>query len=259
VRSKFLRVFDPDGTVMVRKNSREPPMPSKDAFDPNHPLPLFLTGQGDEYRQPRTSPILKASLLVIAVTASGLAIALWLGNPLTVFAEATASLTDNSAAQREANQSTPAIQASADTQPSAPTPADTPPPNEIAAVPEPANQAQTESTEPPPSEALFKEFQAWAAKENERAQNSAQPEPTAPAQVEQDSAPSEQPMQRHRKPRSVQNARAEIRHIRKSKARIQPEQNAAAQPAPAQDARAQDPSMQSAQAPSFLESLGLRR
>ena len=75
-------------------------MPTRDGSDPNHPLPLFLSGHADEFEQWGTSRILKASILVIAVMVSGIAIALSLGNPVEVFADATASLTDNSAAQR---------------------------------------------------------------------------------------------------------------------------------------------------------------
>ena len=92
-------------------------MPIRDGSDPNHPLPLFLSGHADEFEQWGTSRILKASILVIAVMVSGIAIALSLGNPVEVFADATASLTDNSAVQRGAIEPTPTIQSTAGVQP----------------------------------------------------------------------------------------------------------------------------------------------
>ena len=56
-------------------------MPIRDGSDPNHPLPLFLSVHADELEQWGTSRILKASILVIAVSVSGIGIALSLGNP----------------------------------------------------------------------------------------------------------------------------------------------------------------------------------
>ena len=66
------------------------------------------------------------------------------------------------------------------------------------------------------------------------------------------------PMQKHRRVRPVQNARAEIRPVLHPRAKVRREQNARVQVPPVQDARAQDQSVQNAEAPSFLQSLGLR-
>ena len=225
----------------------------------NHPLPVFLSGYAGELEQ-WASRILKASILVIAVTVSGIAIALSLGNPIKVFADATASLTDNSAVQRGANESTPTIQStagvqpiqsSADVQVHTPTPGGAPARDEITAVPEPANQAQTENNEPP-SGTLLRQFRAWAAKEDARAHKPVEAVQVAPAEVEGNNSAFEQLVQKHRKARSVQNARAEMRHIRKSKARIHRYAHARGLAPSAKNARARDWPVQNAQAPSFL-------
>jgi hypothetical protein len=221
-------------------------MPIRDGSDPHHPLPLFISGHADELEQ-WASRILKASILVIAVTVSGIAIALSLGNPVRVFANAAASLTDNSAVQRGANESTPTIQSTAGVQPiqspadvqaPTPTPGGAPARDEIAAVPEPANHAQTENNEPP-SGTLLRQFQAWAAKEDARAQKPVEAVQVAPAEVEENNPAFERLVQKHRKAKSVRNVRAEMRHIRKSKARIHRKQNARGQAPSRKNTRAQ--------------------
>jgi hypothetical protein len=269
-------------------------MPTKDGLDPKDPLPLFLSGHADEqeqretfeyeleYELPGTSRILKASILAIAVMAGGIAIALSLGIPAKVFADATALLPDTSAPQPSANQAAPpiqsdaqaiqptadaqAIEATADAKASAPTASEPPTRDEIVAAAQPARQTQTENREPD-TEALFTEYLAWAAKKNRQAQNAAQPSQDAPAQVVDD-APAQvvddaptpvRPAHKHRRVPSVDNAQTEIRHVQKSKARVQREQNARGQAPPAQDARAQEQPVQNAQAPSFLQSLGLHQ
>lgn len=259
-------------------------MPTTDDFDPDNPLPSFLSHADEheqwgtpEYKLPGTSPILKASLLAIAVMVGGIALAVWLGKPVKVFADAAASLTDSSAAQRSADPTAPPIQSAADAPVSAPIPVGAPAQEAFAAVAEPAPQARTENSEPP-SGALLSQFQAWAAKQDAQAPWPAQPLDTAPAQpldtapaqpaettpaqvAENDPAP-ERPMHKHRKARSVQNARAEIRHVQKPRARLAREQNAPGLAPPVQDARAQGQpvqTMQNAQPPSFLQSLGLHQ
>ena len=235
-------------------------MPIRDGSDPNHPLPLFLSVHADELEQWGTSRILKASILVIAVSVSGIGIALSLGNPVKVFADATASLTDNSAVQRGANESTLTIQSTAGVQPirlPADVQAPTPTPggalarDEIAAVPEPANQAQAENNEPP-SGTLLRQFQAWAAKEDARAHKPVEAVQVAPAEVKKNNPAFEQAVQKHRKARSVQNARAEMRHIWKSKARIHRYAHARGRAPSGKIARAQKRPVQNAEAPSFL-------
>jgi hypothetical protein len=205
-------------------------MPMNDGFDPDHPLPSFLSGHAGkheqretfEYELLRTSRILKASILAIAVMAGGIAIAMSLGIPAKVFADATALLPDTSAPQPSANQAAPpiqsdaqaiqptadaqAIETTADAKASAPTTSEPPTRDEIVAAAQPASQTQTENREPD-TEALFTEYQAWAAKENRQAQNAAQPSQVAPAQVVDDAPAPVRPAHKHRV-RSVENANA---------------------------------------------------
>ena len=242
-----------------------------------------------------SSKILRASVLAVAVTAIGIAV-LSIGNPVALVANVTDWLDNKPAVQVEAEPSTSANQSVASSQDSVPTATDAPAREEIAAAvqpveprqqePAPAVQApQAESSQRPAeasqgqtqvqaqgqaqtqgqagplmTEELFKQFQAWAAEEETKAQaGSAQ---TAPVRVAQDApapAPAQaKPAKRHRRVHSVQNARAEIRPQRHYRARIRQEQEAQAQAPPAVDPRAPDPSLQNAQPPSFLESLGFR-
>src|SRR6266851_3488276 len=221
-------------------------MPTKDGFTPDHPLPLFLSeerGQPDIGkawdRAVISSRILKTSILVVTATAIAI---LTVENPVALFANVTASLFDTSAFQPGTGQSTPTIQSTADAKALPPTARDAPTRDEIAVAFGPANQSQTESSEPP-AEDLLKQFQAWAAEEDVRAQvvpvHPVQPVQDAPVQV-------------------VQDARAEIRPRQNHRAKVRREQNARVQVPPVQDARAQDQSVQNAQAPSFLQSLGWR-
>ena len=249
-------------------------MPMKDGFNPEHPLPLFLADEPEQQgigkawdRAVILSRVLKASILVATATAIGVAI-LSVGNPVTLFADVTASPVDKSALQPGTDQSTPTIQSTADAQALPLTAKDAPTRDEIAAASESAGQSQTENSEPS-SEVLFRQFQAWAAEKDAHAQVG------APAQVVQNTAPAQvaenaqaqvadnvpaplRPMQKHRRVRPVQSARAEIRPAQNPRKKIQRERNARAQVPPAQDARAQDQSVQNAQAPSFLQTFGWR-
>jgi hypothetical protein len=262
-------------------------MPTKDDFYPDHPVPLFLADEpehlADEPEQQDigkawdraaiSSRVLKASILVATATAIGIAI-LSVGNPVTLFADVTASLIDKSALQPGTDQSTPTIQSTADAQALPPTAKDAPTRDEIAAAPESAGQSQTENSEPS-SEALFRQFQAWAAEKDAQAQvgpvQSVQdaPAPVAeyalaqvadnpPAQVAENARAPLRPMQKHRHVRPVRSARAEIRPAQNPRKKVRREQNAPVQVPPAQDARAQDQSVQNAQAPSFLQTFGWR-
>jgi hypothetical protein len=173
-------------------------MPMNDGFDPDHPLPPFslvmLINMNSgrplnmsccarrESSRPASWPI--------AVMAGGIAIAISLGIPAKVFSDATALLPDTSAPQPSANQAAPpiqsdaqaiqptadaqAIETTADAKASAPTTSAPPTRDEIVAAAQPASQTQTENREPD-TEALFTEYQAWAAKKNTQAQNAAQP------------------------------------------------------------------------------------
>ena len=94
-------------------------MPTKNGFDPDH-SPLFLADEPEQEgigkawdRAVILSRVLKASILVATATAIGIAI-LSVGNPVTLFADVTASLVDKSALQPGTDQSTPTIQSTAD-------------------------------------------------------------------------------------------------------------------------------------------------
>jgi hypothetical protein len=256
-------------------------MPTNDGFDPDHALPSFLSGHADEqdeYEQWSPSGLellsssspLKAGILAMGVMVGGIAIALSLGNPGKLFADAMAALPDSSAAQRAAEQLRPPIQSAVDALTSAPNAGGAPARSDIAAADEPANEPGT----------LLRQFQGWAAWQDAQAQaqaeaqqadaqqaeadarqaaaeaqRRAQPVQAFAAQIEDDSPAPEQPTRKHRKVRSAQNARAEVRHVQKPRARDL-QQNAAGQAQPVQDARAQE---QPAAAPSFLQSLGMHQ
>jgi hypothetical protein len=91
------------------------------------------------------------------------------GNPIALFASATASLAGISAPQSGNGQSTPAIQSTASAQALQPAARDAPTRDEIVATFKTAHQTQTEIRQPP-AEASFEQFQAWAAEQNAPAQ-----------------------------------------------------------------------------------------
>ena len=242
-------------------------MPTRDGFSPDHPVPLFLADEPEQQgigkardRAVIVSRVLKASILVATATAIGIAI-LSVGNPVTLFADVTASPVDKSALQLGTDQSTPTIQSTADAQALPPTAKDAPTRDEIAAASESAGQSQTENSEPS-SEVLFRQFQAWAAEKDAHAQvgpvQSVQDAPAqvaqnVPAQVAENARAPLRPKQKDRHVRPVQSARAEIRPVQNPQKKVRREQNARVQ-----DARAQDQSVQNAQAPSFLQTFGWR-
>ena len=164
-----------------------------------------------------SSRVLDVSILVATATAIGVTI-LSMGNPLALFAEVKS-------AQPGADQSTPIILTSAIQSPAAPEALS--PTHEIAAASVRASQTQTEKSEPSSSEALFRQFQAWAAEQG------------AGAKLGRDA-------QKHRSA-----ARAEIQNTQEPRARIIQQQNARVQARPVQDARAE----RDGPAPSFLQSL----
>jgi hypothetical protein len=251
-------------------------MPTKAGFDPTHPLPQFLAdraeqgiGNAADGAVP-ASRAFKASILIATVTAAGIAV-LAMGNPVGLLAEMSASLVGNSTPQ-----STPAIQSAADApalvasaadaQDLPPTTNEAPARAEIAAS-EPTGQDQTEKSEPP-SETLFRQFQAWAAQQDSQAPGRpVQPVQDAAAQIVQNvPAPAANNIrvpyryvQKRRQVRAVvRNARAEARtqNLRRQVPRAQGAR--AERPAPIQDARAQDQSAQNAQGLSFLPIFGQR-
>jgi hypothetical protein len=260
-------------------------MATKDDFQPDR-SPIFLSKRAEEIELPDTgtawdiatiaSRILRISIVAATVTAIGIAI-LSIGNPVALVANVTDWWADKSALQPDTDPSASTIQSIAGTQDLPTTTTDAPARAEIAAAVEPAEQ-RTAAVEPsdrrataaepsdqsqaevgqPLNEALFKQFQAWAAEEETRAQAGlAQLVQAAPVRAVQEAPAQARPAKKQRRVRSVQSedARAEIRPQR-NRARIRQEQDA--QVPPVADPRAQDQSMQNAQPPSLLQSLGLR-
>jgi hypothetical protein len=233
-------------------------MATNDGFDPGNSLPLFLSAHEPEQGIGNDKAVislrgLMAGILVAAAIAIGIAI---LSNQVTLFADVTASPIDKSAPQPGTDQPTPAIQSAviqsvADAEALPPTAKDARTPETSAF--EPASQALAENSETS-SEALFREFQAWAAEQDARALAKPVQDPPAPI-VENAQAPV-RPMQKQRRARSVHNARAAeiIRRVRERRANVR-HQNERVQARSVQDARAQAQSLQNAEAPSFLQSL----
>ena len=263
-------------------------MATNDGFQPDRP-PIFLSEQAEETGQPDigkaqdiaiiSSRILKASIVAAAATAVGIAV-LSIENPATLVANLTDWASDKPVLQPEAEPpaaSTIQSIAIAGTQDLPTTTTDAPTREEIAAAVEPAGQRQqlaeqsqapeqnqaAQQNQPaqqsqaevsqPITEALFKQFQAWADEEEARTKAAAaQPAPVRVAQEVPAHA-----RKKHRRVRSVQNARAEVRTQRSHRAKLREEQDARDQVPPVADPRLQNPSAQTPQPPSLLQSLGL--
>ena len=249
-------------------------MATKDGFQLDRP-PIFLSEPAEEIGQPDigkvwkrsviSSRILTMSIWAVTATAIGIAI-LSVENPVALVADFTASWVDKPALQPVTDPSTSSIQSIASTQDSATTTGDAPAREEIAAVSEPADQnqaaivVQPPATEivQPPAQALLKEFEAWAAKQDSRAEAvPVEPAQAAPVQVAQAAPVQAQPAKKHRRARSVHNARAEIRPQRIHRVRAR-EASAPVPIAPVPDARAPELPVQNAQTPSLFQSLGWR-
>jgi hypothetical protein len=203
-------------------------MPAIDDFASDHPLPLFLSGHADEHEERGSLLLLNASILVLAASLVAMAVLLSWGNPVRVLADITASLTNISAQQPGSDQSTPTnppaptVQSAADAQALPPTASGAPTRNQVAAS-EPLDQGRTEISEPT-SEALFKQFQAWEAKQDVPAQvEPVQPIQDAPAQVLQNAPAPAQPAHKHPGVRHAQDARAEIRSAQNPRPKLRRE------------------------------------
>jgi hypothetical protein len=237
----------------------------------NDHIPLFLSDHTEEPEQPGTrkawdradilSRILKTSILVVTAVAIVFAI-LSLGNPLVLIANVRASLVATSAPHDGTGRSTPTIQSTAGAQALPPTAREAPTGDEIAAASNSASQSQTENPQPP-AEALFKQFQAWAAEEDAQARP-VQPVQDAQPQVQDDQAQvvnaraEVRPVKNARAHvRSEHNARAKVRSLKNARAQMRREQNARVQVRPVQNTQAQVQPVQNAQPPGLLQSLGL--
>ena len=300
--------FPPDDgfPVALSEDAEQPEEPGLDdavistatehGFPPDNRFPLVLFEHAEEPEAPGYdedviwSRILKTS--IAALTAAVIALLL-VGHPAAPFANVTASLLDLSPFQPGRGRSTPTIQSTAPALALLPAATDAPTRDQVAAALEAGDRSESEIRQPP-TEAPLKQFQAWAAEEDARAQV-VQPVQDAPAdvasvqpvqdaqapavqdakaqdvkaqdakaQVAQDDPEEVRPVQRRRHLRHVRNARAEIRQspraeIRQSpRARVRQQQIAREQARPATDARAPDRPAQNAQPPSLLQSLGLQ-
>jgi hypothetical protein len=223
-------------------------MATKDGFDPGDPLPLFLSDEAEAGiggdRAVFSLRFLMASILVATATAIGISI-LSVRNPVTLFADVTASV-DSSAPQPGTDESMPSIQSaviqsSADAE--AQQTAKDAPTREVS-YSEPTSQTPAENNEA--SEALFREFQGWNARQDTR--DLAKPV-RDPASVTENAPEPVPPVQKQRRARTMRNAGADKRQ---SNIRRQTER---AQARPVQDARAQTQPVQSAEPPSLLERL----
>jgi hypothetical protein len=171
------------------------------------------------------SQIMKKSILV--VTTAGIVFAVQsVENPI-VLANATASRVSTSAPQ-DGSQSMPKIQSTTDAPALLPTASEAPTGDEITGAIEPADQSQTEIRQLP-AEALLKQFQAWAAEKDARAE--VRPVKNAREHV-----------------RSEHNVRAKVRRVHNARVHVRPVKNARAEVRQEQNSRARDRSVQNVQA-----------
>src|SRR5450432_2711024 len=208
----------------------------------NNLIPLFLSDHTEEPEQPVigkawhraaiSSRILKTSILVVTAAAIVFAIRL-VGNPLVRFTNATASLVGTSAPQDGA-RSTPTIESTTDAQALPPAAREAPTGAEIAAAFNTAYQRQTENPQPP-AEAVFNQFQAWAAEEDAQVRP-VQPVQDAKPPVQDDQA---QVVNARAKVRPAKNARAHARSKHSARAQMRRDQNSRVQAQPLQNTQAQ--------------------
>jgi hypothetical protein len=220
--------LDLNNRVLVDKRieRRHHPMPSTDGFNSDDPLPLLLAElkqQDIDIGKAWDRAILTASILGATATAIFVGI-LWVGNP------ATTLFADKSALQPSTG-SAPTIQSTTDAQASTaaqalpPTAEDATTRDETAAATQPADQKQTENSEP--SEALLaldNDAQALVVPVQPVQDALGQVAQNAPALVTANAQAPLRPMQdRHVRP--AYRARAEIRPVQnpRKKVRQQPD------------------------------------
>ena len=179
-------------------------MATKDGFDPDNPLPFVLCDDEPEQGIGNGAAVMSArfvmaSILVATATVTGISI-LSAGNPVTLFADVTASLADKRAPQ-PTDQSAAIIQPVViqSTAEALPPPAQDVPTREIN-DPEPASQTK-KVTDEASSEALFREFQVWNAEQDARVLG----KPVDPAPAAKNASASVRPVQKHRTARTIRN------------------------------------------------------
>jgi hypothetical protein len=169
-------------------------MATRDRFPPSSRVPLFVS---DHAKEPEhsgkawdaivSSRIAKTIVSVFMATAIVFTIVI-VGNPIVLFVTASEVSTS---APRDKDQSMPAIQSTASARALPPAASEAPRADELLAAFKTAFESKT-VVDQPRAEALFDQFQAWAAEED------------APAQV--------------RPPQLIQDARAQVAQ----KVRVQP-------------------------------------
>ena len=175
----------------------------KDRFSPNDPVPLFLSGPREEtelsgVRKVVSSAVFRKAALVIAAVAIVLGV-VSVGNAI-LFASVTASQVSPPAPRDGSGHSTPAIQstASAEAVPGSQLG------DELAAALKSAleNKAEVERAR---AEALFNQFQAWAAEEDAQAL----PGPQQPVQDVRTDIVQSPPLPKRRPIQAAHTARAQ--------------------------------------------------
>src|SRR6266436_1317336 len=136
----------------------------KDRFPPNDHIPLFLSDPAAGSKQSGVRKVVSSEgfrkvVLVFAAAAVVFAV-VSVGNVI-LFASVTASQVNTPAPQGGNDHSVPAIQSAASAEPLP----GTPPGDELLAAFKSALEMKTE-VDPPRAEALFNQFQAWAAEED---------------------------------------------------------------------------------------------
>jgi hypothetical protein len=193
-----------------------------------HPIPPFLVDQDKQPAQPRLEKTLDSALIglgipkmsmLLAAAAAIVVAVLLVGNPLALFANATASLVGASVPEESAAESMPILQTIAAAQALLPTASEARADDELTGAAKAADQSQTADqnqpeTQQPPAGALFSQFQAWAAEEDARSQvtpvqavEPAPPVEDARAQVVENARAQIEPTPRQREVRSNHIAR----------------------------------------------------
>lgn len=139
----------------------------KDRFPPNDGIPLFLSDPVEEPMQSGIRKVVYSDIfrkLVLVFAAGAVVFAVTSVGNVILFASVTASQVSTPAPRNGSDHSMSAIQSTA----SAETLPGTSPGDELLAAFKSALESKTE-VEPPRAEALFNQFQAWAAEEDAQA------------------------------------------------------------------------------------------
>jgi hypothetical protein len=175
----------------------------KDRFPPNDHIPLFLSDPAEEPEQSVISKVVSSEgfrkVVLVFAAAAGVFAAVSVGN-LILFASVTASQVGTPAPQDSSGHAGQAIQSTA----SAEALPGTSPGDELLAAFKSALESKTE-VDPPRAEALFNQFQAWAAEEDAQAPA----RPLQPAQDARTHIVQKTPLPKRRPIQAEQTARAQ--------------------------------------------------